>query len=263
MIDSFYVDATAPAPAHYARYVFAGFSGHLVHPRTAKHELIMVRHTAQVAPWSDADVHLHEESEEIYILLEGELRFFVAGATLDLKARELLLVKPGVPHSLLHGAGLIEHFGLRTPAGWDRLGLDGVPAELPSPWDSERELGGTWGFRIPLDEPRNHNCWLLGPGGARYHSPHVALAYLNLPTQEAANAGFGAHHPLHLHREAREYYLVLAGAKALLIEDEEVIVRAGELVEVFPGARHRLLGWQAPYRGFTFRAPLLDDKVDF
>jgi mannose-6-phosphate isomerase-like protein (cupin superfamily) len=46
------------------------------------------------------------------------------------------------------------------------------------------------------------------------------------------------------------------------IEDEEVVIEPGEMVEVFPGVRHTLIGRQVPYRGFTFRVPLRDDKVE-
>jgi len=48
----------------------------------------------------------------------------------------------------------------------------------------------------------------------------------------------------------------------LQIEDEQDIIRPGEMLEVFPGVRHTLSGRQAPFRGFTFRVPLLDDKVE-
>ena len=127
----------------------------------------------------------------------------------------------------------------------------------------QRELREDWGYRIPLDDARNHNCWLIGLGAARFHSPDFLLAYLDFPTHEAANAGLGSRHRLHLHRESWEYYIVLAGTKTLQIEDENVLIRPGEMVEVFPGVKHALIGRQAPYRGFTFRVPLRDDKVEY
>jgi hypothetical protein len=109
-----------------------------------------------VAPWADSDVHLHVSSEEYYLLLGGELQFLIAGATLDLQANEILMVKPGVPHSLVRGLGVIEHFGFRAPAGRDRQSLGAVPIPLPPVIGAEeRELCEDWGYRIPLDAARN------------------------------------------------------------------------------------------------------------
>lgn len=252
-----------PEPRSYLRYTFQGYSGHLVYPDTAAHELLMLRHSAQVAPWTDRDVHLHESSEEYYLLLGGELWFLVDGVSLDLQANEILMVKPGVPHSLVRGLGVIEHFGFRAPASRDRYSQGAIPDPLP-PFTSveQRELRQDWGYRIPLGETRNQNCWLIGLGAARFRSSDFLLAYLNFPTHEAANAGLGSRHRLHLHRESWEYYIVLAGTKTLQIEDKNVLIRPGEMVEVFPGVKHALIGRQAPYRGFTFRVPLRDDKVE-
>lgn len=139
--------------------------------------------------------------------------------------------------------------------------LAGTPAALVD--ESKPELRRGWGYRIPLQEPRNHNCWLTGLGAARFRSPCVLLAYLDFPTDDEANAGLGTRHRLHLHRQSWEYYVVLSGSKALLVEDEMVTIAAGEVLEIAPGVRHSLHRRQAPYRGFTFRVPILDDKVTF
>jgi mannose-6-phosphate isomerase-like protein (cupin superfamily) len=49
----------------------------------------------------------------------------------------------------------------------------------------------------------------------------------------------------------------------LEVEDELVEIRAGEILEVAPGARHVLHSTHTPFEGFTFRVPRLDDKVEF
>ena len=189
----------------YARYTFRGHTGYLIHPDSADHALLAVRHSAGVAPWADADVHIHCSSEEYYLLLDGELKFLVAGVILTLKPGEMLAVMPGVPHAITGGAGLIEHFGFRAPAPDDRQSLRRVEAELPPlVEEGKRELKCEWGYRIPLEEQCNQNCWLLGVGAARFHSPNFLFAYLDFPTHEAANAGLGTRHRLHLHRETWE-----------------------------------------------------------
>jgi len=217
-----------------------------------------------VHPWADGDVHLHQTSEEYYLLLHGELHQRVASAVVCLRASELLMVRPDVPHAILGGTGPIEHFGIRAPAVEDRRLVD-ESAGLPAPPvdESKRELRRRWGYRIPLQEPRNRNCWLTGLGAARFHSPYLLLAYLDFPTDDEANAGLGTRHRLHLHRESWEYYVALSGSKTLLVEDEMVTIAAGEMLGVAPGVRHSLRSRQAPYRGFTFRVPILDDKVTF
>ena len=247
-------------------YRFQGYSGYLVAPPEASHELVTIRHSARVTPWADPDVHVHQSSEEFYILLRGELGLLVAGVLVTLKPMEVLMVKPRVPHAIVQGMGSIEHFGLRAPAPSDRQAVGKPPAELPpASMEESRELRCDWGYRIPLQEERNRNCWLIGYGSARFTSSHLILAYLDFPTAEAANAGIGSRHRLHLHQASWEYYVVLEGTKTLRVEDELVTIKAGELLEVPPGVRHTLHGRQAPYRGFTLRVPILDydDKVEY
>ena len=248
------------------KYSFRGCSGYLVTPLEAGHELLAIRHSARVAPWVDPDVHVHQDSEELYVLLQGELALLVAGQLVTLRPMEVLMVKPRVPHAIVRGVGSIEHFGLRAPALGDRQAVDKAPAELhPASMEESRELRCDWGYRIPLKEERNQNCWLIGYGAARFPSSHLILAYLDFPTAEAANAGIGSRHRLHLHQASWEYYVVLEGAKTLQVEDELVTIRAGEMLEVPPGVRHTLHGRQAPYQGFTMRVPILaqDDKVEY
>jgi mannose-6-phosphate isomerase-like protein (cupin superfamily) len=92
----------------------------------------------------------------------------------------------------------------------------------------------------------------------------VSLAYLDFPTDESADASWRSHpHQLHLHRESWEYYVVIAGNQALLIEDHLVEISAGEILEVSPGIRHVARSIGTPHQGFTLRVPRLDDKVVF
>jgi mannose-6-phosphate isomerase-like protein (cupin superfamily) len=245
---------------------FQGYTGYVLaggKPGTT-HELLAVRHSASVTPWADPDVHLHLASEEYYVLLQGSLLLLVAGQLVSLRPNEILMVRPGVPHAIVEGTGLIEHFGFRAPAVGDRQIVGEKPQQLPArAEEAKRELCCDWGFRIPLGEVKNQNCWLVGFGTARFPSSHLILAYLSFPTFESANAGIGTRHRLHLHQESWEYYLVLEGCKTLQIEDGLVEINAGEMVEVLPGVKHTLVSRQAPYRGFTLRVPALSDKVEF
>jgi mannose-6-phosphate isomerase-like protein (cupin superfamily) len=208
-------------------------------------------------------VHWHGTAEEYFFLRQGQLRFWIAGLSLSLRADELLMVRPQIPHAIVDGDGPIEHFGIRAPALTDRQSVGSIPQDLPGlSSEDQRELRQDWGYRVSLTDPRNRNCWLVGLREARLRSANLALAYLDFRTHEAANAGLGTRHRLHLHEQSWEYYVVLEGTKTLLIEDQQVTLEPGELLEVPPGVRHTLYGRQAPYKGFTFRVPVLDDKVE-
>jgi mannose-6-phosphate isomerase-like protein (cupin superfamily) len=227
------------------------------------HELVTIRHSASVPPWTDRDIHLHSDSEEYYFLFQGELRLLVDGGVFTLRPREVLMLKPQVPHAIVGGDGPIEHFVLRMPAPDDRRTVGEMPSMFPSVTDeAQRELQSDWGCRVPLTEEVHQNCWLFGVGRAHFHSDYMCLAYLSFPTIESVNAD-GHSHRLHAHQESWEYYTVLRGTRTLQVEEELVGIRAGEILEVPPRVGHVLHATDPPFEGFTFRVPRLNDKIEF
>lgn len=251
----------------YTKYVFQDRSGGIVDSRVTPvpHHLFGIGHTAFISPWSDPFLHLHQVGEEFYLLMHGELELCIAGAFVNLRPKELLMILPNVPHAIVGGHGKIEHFGFRAPFLNDKQNAGELPPRIPNASSqTERELKAEWGCRIPLAAPENQNCWLVGWGAAKHPSNHLILAYLNFPTLEAANAGIGTRLRMHYHKEAWEYYLALQGRKVLQIEEELVSVDAGEIVEVPPGVRHNVYRREAPYEGFTIRVPVTSesDKVE-
>lgn len=253
--------------SRYTRYTFRGRSGYIIDPDSPSvtQKLVAVGHTNLVTPWSDPGVHLHQNVEEYYFLLQGELKVLVAETSVSLKPKEILMMRPQVPHAIVGGEGIIEHIGIRAPAYRDKQCVGDIPEELPPMINErERELRCDWGYRIPLEASHNQNCWLIGTGMARFQSLHLILAFLSFPTTEAANAGIGTRNRPHLHRKSWEYYAVLKGTKILQIENELVKIEAGDILGVSPMTCHVLHSRQAPYEGFTFRVPLLDwhDKVE-
>jgi mannose-6-phosphate isomerase-like protein (cupin superfamily) len=248
----------------YTKYRFDGFSGYLLAPPDSAHNLISVRHTASIPPWSDEDVHIHSDSEEYYLLLQGMLRFHVDGQIYSLHPREILAIQKGVPHAVVGGEGLIEHFGFRTPAIADRKSIPVDPSRISeTERDLKRDITMPWGFRASLRKPDNCHCWLIGKGEAKHYSDKFLFAFLDFPSQEQAVAGLGTRLRMHMHMESWEYYLCLDGSKTLQIDDEKVEVLAGEMVEVHPGTKHNVVGRCSPYLGATFRVPLLNDKVEY
>ena len=190
----------------YTKHTFRGRSGYVVpHNSGAVRELITIGHTACVAPWTDLGVHVHGGSEEYYVLPQGELWILVAESLVTPRPREILMARPQVPDAIVRGEERIEHLGIRVPALSDKRTVGRIPAELPPVGEkNERELRRDWGYRIPLDKARNRNCWLIGLGSARFQPAHLILAYLDFPTAEAANAGMGTPHRLHLHERSWE-----------------------------------------------------------
>jgi mannose-6-phosphate isomerase-like protein (cupin superfamily) len=245
-----------------SKYTFQGNTGYILPPGQCANGLVALGHTASVPPWADLDVHYHATAEEYFFLQQGELRFCIGALSLSLRANELLMVRPQIPHAIVGGLGPLEHFGIRAPAPPDRQSAGPIPQGLPLRFEDQREVSADWGWRACLSEPHNQNCWLVGLGQARLRSAHLSLAYLWFPTHEEANAGLGTRHRLHLHQRSWEYYVALEGTKTLLVEDQRVTLEPGELLEVPPGVKHTLYGRQAPYKGFTFRVPVLDDKVE-
>ncbi len=253
--------------ASHFKYVFRGCTGYIVAPWISgvNHDLVTIRHSASVPPWIDQDIHLHSDSEEYYFLFQGELQLLVDGSVFTLKPREVLMVKPRVPHAVVGGDGPIVHFVILMPAPDDRQTMGKTPSVLPPATDeAKRELQFGWGCRVPLTEAWYQNCWLFGVGQARFHSDHTCLAYLSHPTDESADENWRNHpHRLHLHQESYEYYTVLKGKKTLQVENQFVEINAGETLAIPAGTKHVARTIHTPYEGFTFRVPRLDDKVEF
>ena len=244
---------------------FRDYSGYVLGPSTseAAHRLVTIRHSAAVPAWADSDVHQHRDSEEYYFLFQGKLRLWIDGAVYTLQPYEVLMVKPGVPHAVVGGSGPIEHFVLRMPAAEDRQTVRTVADELlVASGEAERELQADWGCRAPLTDARYQNCWLFGVGQALFHSERTCVAYLDFPSEESIGMDSHRHRP-HLHQESWEYYTVLRGTRILRVEEDLVAIKAGEVLEVPPQVVHVLHATQVPFEGFTFRVPLLDDKVEF
>jgi|RhiMetdeSRZDD1v2_1073273.scaffolds.fasta_scaffold637385_2 mannose-6-phosphate isomerase-like protein (cupin superfamily) len=250
-------------PSNYTKYIFQDRSGGIVDRRVTAvpHNLFGIGHTAFVSPWSDPCLHLHQKSEEFYLLRHGALELYIAGVFVDLQPNELLMILPQIPHAIVGGHGRIEYFGFRAPFLDDKQPSGELPSRFPNMFrPTKRELKEEWGCRLPLTALENQNCWLIGWGAAKYESKHLILAYLNFATFEEANAGIGTRLRMHYHRGSWEYYIALRGNKTLQIEDELVNVAAGEIVEVPPMVRHNVYRREVPYEGFTIRVPIMSDR---
>lgn len=66
----------------------------------------------------------------------------------------------------------------------------------------------------------------------------------------------------HFHPHGYEYYFVLNGQITVQVEKEEVVVCEGEMLCVYPGETHRVLGGRADQDTIVFRQEFQkNDKV--
>src|SRR5512134_102311 len=128
--------------SNYTKYIFQDRSGGIVDSRVTRvpHNLFGIGHTAFVPPWRDPCLHLHEESEEFYLLLHGELDLYINGESVSLQPYELLMVLPEVPHAVIGGHARIEYFGFRAPDRDDKKILGEIPAQIRRSGEMGREF---------------------------------------------------------------------------------------------------------------------------
>jgi mannose-6-phosphate isomerase-like protein (cupin superfamily) len=77
-------------------------------------------------PWQDTAAHAHWESDEIYIVLEGQMVIAVNDGLFNVAAGEVLCVPSGTVHQLMRVGVPHRSLVLRSPSVNDKIG------ELPS-----------------------------------------------------------------------------------------------------------------------------------
>jgi mannose-6-phosphate isomerase-like protein (cupin superfamily) len=249
------------------KYRFGDYTGYVVAPwlPNVSHDKALIRHGASVEPWTDADVHIHKKSEEFYFLRAGKLWLLVKDTLIALEPGEFLQIRKNIPHAIVKGEGIIEHFVIRIPGCDDRKVIGQVPETISEiVLKKGCDIREDWGNCVSIKDETNRDCWLFGIGQAKFYAREMCLAYMSYPTEElAVEYGRSYHHCFHAHQKSWEFYTVLEGAKTLRVEDKYVTVHAGEVLEVPPNVKHMFHKLKAPFVGFTFRTPILDDKVEY
>ena len=77
------------------------------------------------APGRVLEQHLHDDEDDAFYILEGELTFTVAGDEVAAPPGTFVLVPPGVVHGFRNdGAAPVRMLNIHAPAGFDRrIGL--------------------------------------------------------------------------------------------------------------------------------------------
>ncbi|MCG3220700.1 MAG: hypothetical protein H7641_04905 [Candidatus Heimdallarchaeota archaeon] len=213
-------------------------------------------------PWQDPNFHSHTISLEIYLLIEGELWHIVNDIPIIMKGRSLLLVQPGVSHSIIGGKGKIQHFGMKIPHQSDEKIIDEKPRDLNKLTEGMKSrvisnvLESSIGFYIDLNEEENQNMWQLGIGHSLYYTEEFCLAYVNFLTEEKRKT-VDHKETYHYHKQSTEWYLTLVGQQIFLIADEIITAEAGTLLRIHKGVPHKVVSRDYPFEGVTIKTPVV------
>jgi len=67
--------------------------------------------------WQHEKLHFHNQREEFYFILNGELNFEVDGSLVSLSTGQILGVRPGVVHKVAGGRNSVDVLFVRVPGG--------------------------------------------------------------------------------------------------------------------------------------------------
>ena len=102
--------------------------------------------------------HIHQDEDEVWIVLDGEVSFFVADQRLDLHAGQIAHGPRGVPHSYLVRSGTARLAVAFTPSRVEEWFSDnGTPAtrldQTPAAVDIEKILASAEAFHVSVAGP--------------------------------------------------------------------------------------------------------------
>jgi mannose-6-phosphate isomerase-like protein (cupin superfamily) len=109
---------------------------------------------AVIPPGRGAGLHIHEEAEECWYVLDGEYRFTVGDSQFTAGPGATVLVPRGTPHGLVAGEQGGRHLTIFAPAGCERAFLEIGEAQTrgttgPDFW---RDLGMRTSTRFNVDQ---------------------------------------------------------------------------------------------------------------
>ncbi|NHK31716.1 MAG: hypothetical protein FK730_10215 [Asgard group archaeon] len=227
--------------------------------------LIQFGRTDFLEPWSDPAIHYHTNSQELYLVMHGELWLQVGDSYVNLREKNLLLVQPGVLHAVVGGKGPIQHFGLKIPCITDeKINVRELTQEETSKkphFIDGKDLVTKEGFFADFSKDEYYNCWLFGFGIAKYIVEEFSLAYM-IFKDEAEERAIEHPNDFHLHNKSEEWYFTFKGSQEIQVGEQKVDVPKDTLLRIGTGVPHKINQRQYPYEGMVLRAPLTrDDKV--
>ncbi|NVM38379.1 MAG: cupin domain-containing protein [Candidatus Lokiarchaeota archaeon] len=228
---------------------------------------LQLRCSNYVDPWEDKSSHYHSKSQEIFILLEGELWMLLNDKPFTMPRRSLLLVQPGVPHMVIGGKQKIRHIVLKVPHQEDKwiqtnknTNYNNIKIKMTEN-HFKREIDFLTGFFADLNEKKNQNNWLLGYGEAIYQTKRLCLAYMDFQCEQDYIEN-NHNETYHYHNVTTEWYLTIKGYQILLIDNNRITISPGYLLRIPEKTPHLLLSYSYPFEGITLRTPAIpNDKI--
>lgn len=195
--------------------------------------------------------HYHKIRRQILLVAEGELSVVAGnGESTILKTGELLVIDPGTLHSV-NPIGTARFFDIDFPGfHFPEDVFDDVPQETyvwSPPLNKVFPALDSKYFGAKLDQGE-YGVYEIANGD-------VSLQKWSLALLEIGNS------PKHFHRIEKEIFIVTEGLLNIEIEGECKLLKAGELIEVFPGQTHQLKSaLDEPVRVLCFNFPAFDPK---
>ena len=75
-------------------------------------------------PWKDPGLHIHDHSDEVFIVLVGELVIEVSGERLTIGPGEFCCFRKGTPHAIVDVTTPAQTFMIRAPSIDDKRYID-------------------------------------------------------------------------------------------------------------------------------------------
>ena len=229
---------------------------------------LQLRCSNYIDPWEDKTSHYHSKSQEIFVLLDGELWLMLDDKPFTMLRKSLLLVQPGVPHTVIGGRHKIRHFVIKVPHQEDKWIKTNKNANHDDIRTSMAEKQFNWendsltGFFADLNNKKFQNNWLLGYGEAIYKTKRLCLAYMDLKYEQEYNE-MNHIETYHYHEESTEWYFTFKGQQKFLIDNNEISISPGYLLRIPEKTPHLLLSYSYPFEGITLRTPAIPDTYSF
>ncbi|MGL4237663.1 cupin domain-containing protein [Tabrizicola sp.] len=118
---------------------------------------------AEADPFIGPPAHVHDREDEIFIVLDGEITFEVAGERFTRGAMGTAFVPRGAPHSFMTGARGAKGLTVLTPGGFEGFFAELARNQLQMPRDvaAVAEIAARYGSRF------------TGPGLAQQQVRHA------------------------------------------------------------------------------------------
>ncbi len=197
--------------------------------------------------WNDEISHFHTESEEFLIVLKGRIDLLIDQSIVSVPAGQLLGMRAGVPHKILHVDAPVECLSIRIPGGGKDIVFSSRLANQPPDVDADRQI-------IQLDLCTVMHNYPLGALLPRAHPNYTNSLDLTCvwgadPMQEWSSE------PSHSHSFREEYYFLLRGQMDFEIDGQQLRLRANQILGVHPPQYHHITGGQGPVDVLIVRVP--------